>query len=289
MVTRITNMNRMTILILCSIILISCSKKRFLEDKIIGGKLVTKETLNQGLKVYEAKCMSCHGENGDGTGITYRALKTPPRNLTQGIYKFGLSLDGGLPTDEDFAKILNEGLRGTAMIPWGLNSEDVYAVTQYIKTFAPEVWSKEKYVKPIRPTFTKDPYQLVYENDAVLKGKEIYHQKAACYTCHRSYLSVDEMRSITGDSSISETSDIFHVKVQPSEYYSGIQKDKTFEVTPPDFLKHNIRSARNVEEIYKRLIVGVNGTAMPSWKDTLTDDEIWAVSYYVNSLVKNKK
>ena len=27
---------------------------------------------------------------------------------------------------------------------------------------------------------------------------------------------------------------------------------------------------------------------MPSWKDTITDEEIWAVSYYVKSLMELK-
>ena len=57
---------------------------------------------------------------------------------------------------------------------------------------------------------------------------------------------------------------------------------------PPDFTWHWVRSANSVEDIYVRLLSGVNGSGMPSWKDTITDEEIWAVSYYVKSLMELK-
>jgi mono/diheme cytochrome c family protein len=33
---------------------------------------------------------------------------------------------------------------------------------------------------------------------------------------------------------------------------------------------------------------GIGGTTMPSWKGTLEDNDIWAVSYYVKSLIDLK-
>ena len=272
-----------------TILLMSCSRSPFLDDKILGGKVVFKSQLNKGYRVYQAKCLSCHGEKGDGTGITYRALVTKPRNLTQGIYKFGLSLDGGLPTDEDFANILNHGLRGTAMLPWRLDPDEVFAVTQYIKTFAPQVWEGKNYLAPQRPKFSKDPFQYTYEAQAIERGKNVYHQTAQCFTCHRAYLSVEEMKSITGDQTINEKSDIFQVKPQLTSYFLGKMQEDLLPNTPPDFKYHNVRSARNVEELYHRIYVGVNGTAMPPWNGTITDDEIWSVAYYVDSLIKEKK
>ena len=272
-----------------TILLMSCSRSQFLDDKILGGKVVFKSQLNKGYRVYQANCLSCHGEKGDGTGITYRALVTKPRNLTQGIYKFGLSLDGGLPTYEDFANILNHGLRGTAMLPWGLDPDEVFAVTQYIKTFAPQVWEGKNYLAPQRPKFSKDPFQYTYEAQAIERGKIVYHQTAQCFTCHRAYLSVEEMKSITGDQTINEKSDIFQVKPQLTSYFLGKMQKDLLPNTPPDFKYHNVRSARNVEELYHRIYVGVNGTAMPPWNGTITDDEIWTVAYYVDSLIKEKK
>nr|BDT29274.1 c-type cytochrome [Bacteriovorax sp. HI3] len=282
-------MNKLFSLSLTVLFLQSCSPDHFHDDKVLGGKIVYKKELNEGHKVYQAKCLSCHGVNGDGTGITYRALYTKPRNLTQGIYKFGLSLDGGLPTDEDFAYILNHGLTGTAMLPWGLSPQEVNAVTQYIKTFAPQVWEGDNYKSPERPRFSKDPYKFAYEPEAIKKGAIIYHQKAQCFTCHKAYLPVDQLRTLLEDPSLSESSDAYSIKPQVTSYFTGKNQDILLESNPVDFKKTNVRSAHDVESIYKRIYVGVNGTAMPPWTGTLSDDELWAVAYYVDSLIKEKK
>lgn len=285
---RTTSMNKI-LFIISSFLLMSCSRSPFLEDKVLGGKIVFKSQLNKGYNVYRANCLSCHGDKGDGTGITYRALVTKPRNLTQGIYKFGLSLDGGLPSDEDFANILNHGLRGTAMLPWGLDTDEVFAVTQYIKTLAPQVWEDKNFVEPLRPKFSRDPFKYTYESQAIEKGKKVYHQTAQCFTCHKAYLSVEEMRNITEDQTIDDKSEVFQIKPQISSYFLGKKQDDLLPNNPPDFKYHNVRSARNVEELYQRIYVGVNGTAMPPWNGTITDEEIWSVAYYVDSLIKEKK
>jgi mono/diheme cytochrome c family protein len=36
------------------------------------------------------------------------------------------------------------------------------------------------------------------------------------------------------------------------------------------------------------LNAGVGGTSMPAWKGVLEDDQIWAVAYYVKSLMEIK-
>ena len=73
---------------------------------------------------------------------------------------------------------------------------------------------------------------------------------------------------------------MYNVKLQDS--------DHDYRTLPPDFTWHWVRSASSVDDIYVRLLSGVNGSGMPSWKDTITDEEIWAVSYYVKSLIELK-
>jgi mono/diheme cytochrome c family protein len=73
---------------------------------------------------------------------------------------------------------------------------------------------------------------------------------------------------------------MYKVKPQPSDY--------GFNTLPPDFTWHHIRSGYELEDIYIRLVAGVGGAAMPSWKDVLSDEDIWAVSHYVDYLVDLK-
>lgn len=264
-------------------ILTACSESHFKEDKIFAGNLfVSKKALNDGMSIYTEYCMPCHGVSGDGKGVAYKGLTVPPRNFKLGTYKFGRVVSGELPHDEDFFRIIKNGLHGTAMLPWDLSDEQMFNVVQYIKTFAPNKWegADKKLGESILPT--RDPYTDAHKESAILRGKEIYHAKAQCWTCHRAYISHLELneyfKKINGKPAQEFDPDMYHVKLQPSDY--------GFATMPPDFTWDLIRSAKTVEDIYVRLNAGVGGTAMPSWKGTLDDDEIWAVAYYVKSLTE---
>ncbi len=266
--------------------LISCSESHFKEDKIFaGGVYAPAKALNDGKTTYTEYCMPCHGVNGDGKGTSAKGLQVPPRNFILGQYKFGQVVSGELPHDEDFYKILKQGLTGTAMLPWKeLSDIQMFNLVQYIKTFAPEKWvGAEKKLGDVI-TLTKDPFGDAHKESAIQKGKEIYHAVAQCWTCHRVYVSKNEFseisQKINGKPVTEFDPDMFHVKLQPNEYgYSSM---------PPEFTYDSVRSAKTVEEIYLRLNAGVGGTSMPSWKGTLQDDEIWAVAHYVKSLMDLK-
>ena len=266
--------------------LISCSESHFKEDKIFaGGVYAPAKALNDGKTTYTEYCMPCHGVNGDGKGTSAKGLQVPPRNFILGQYKFGQVVSGELPHDEDFYKILKQGLTGTAMLPWKeLSDIQMFNLVQYIKTFAPEKWvGAEKKLGDVI-TLTKDPFGDAHKESAIQKGKEIYHAVAQCWTCHRVYVSKNEFseisQKINGKPVTEFDPDMYHVKLQPNEYgYSSM---------PPEFTYDSVRSAKTVEEIYLRLNAGVGGTSMPSWKGTLQDDEIWAVAHYVKSLMDLK-
>ena len=55
-------------------------------------------------------------------------------------------------------------------------------------------------------------------------------------------------------------------------------------MVPPDFTFHPLRSITDVPSIVQRLMYGVNGSGMPGWKDVVSDEELWALAYYVQSL-----
>ena len=72
---------------------------------------------------------------------------------------------------------------------------------------------------------------------------------------------------------------------------------------PPDFSMNTVRSYRppttdelakgeNLDrgrkDLYRTLAHGLAGTAMNGWKGVLSDEEIWATAYYVESLIQQK-
>lgn len=263
--------------------LVACSESHFKEDKIYaGGVYAPAQALNDGKSTYTEYCMPCHGVNGDGKGTSAKGLSVPPRNFQLGQYKFGHVVSGELPHDEDFYKLLREGLTGTAMLPWKeLSDKQMFNLVQYIKTFAPAKWvgADKKLGETI--VLTKDPYGDAHKESAIQKGKEVYHAVAQCWTCHRAYVNHAEFSEISqkvnGKGVTEFDPEMYHVKLQPNDY--------GYMSMPPEFTYDLVRSAKTVEELYIRLSAGVGGTSMPSWKGTLQDDEIWAVAHYVKSLI----
>jgi mono/diheme cytochrome c family protein len=266
--------------------LVSCSESHFKEDKVFaGGVYVTAKDLNDGKSTYTEYCMPCHGVNGDGQGHSAKGLAVPPRNFKLGQYKFGRVVSGELPHDEDFYKLLREGLTGTAMLPWKeLSDKQMYNLVQYIKTFAPQKWEGADKKLGDVIAVTKDPYGDAHKESAIQRGKEVYHAVAQCWTCHRAYVSHDEFnkiaQKINGKPVTEFDPEMYHIKLQPNDY--------GYNSMPPEFTYDSVRSAKTVEELYIRLNAGVGGSAMPSWKGTLQDDEIWAVAHYVKSLMDLK-
>lgn len=266
--------------------LASCSDNYFKEDKIFaGGVYATAKQLNDGKSTYTEYCMPCHGVKGDGHGVAAKGLSVPPRNFKLGQYKFGKVVSGELPHDQDFFDILKKGLNGTAMLPWDLSEQQMFNVVQYIKTFAPEKWEGADKKLGDVIVVGKDPYGDAHKESAIQRGKEVFHVVAQCWTCHRAYASHAELsqisQKINGTPMTDFDPDMYHVKLQPSDY--------DIATMPPEYTYDQIRSANTVEEIYLRLNAGVGGTAMASWKGVLQDDEIWAVSHYVKSLMDMKR
>jgi mono/diheme cytochrome c family protein len=278
-----------------SFFLLSCEDSAQVKKGVtfVSGKQVSADTLNLGKQVYLEYCMACHGREGDGNGPAAKGSVPPPRNFKQGIYKFALVKDSGLPTDEDFKRIIQGGLKGTGMFPWDISDGQTYAVTQYIKTFAPQVWIKGQEVPGEKIEVSKDPYGLARKEFAINKGKEVYHMVANCQSCHRAYIPKQELSNLNikyNDEELTEfDEDLYQLKLQESEYYFYDSEDRLTKFLPPDFTWHEIRSATTVKEIYERLVAGVTGSGMPAWRGTIEDEEIWAVSYYVRSLMDIKE
>lgn len=268
--------------LLLLIVSASCKENVFKEDKVFaGGVYVKAETLNLGKTVYTEYCMACHGVKGDGKGVASKGLVPPPRNFTSGIFKFGKVISGGLPYDQDMVEVIQKGLHGTAMLPWDISEEQALAAFHYIKTFAPEAWEGKDKNLGDKVNLAADPFGLAHKTGAIQRGKEVYHASAQCFTCHRAYVSHEELSNINlkinGEKITDFDPEMYQLKLQESEHNS--------KAIPPDFTWHMIRSAQSVEEMAVRLAAGVGGSTMPAWKDVISDDDIWAVSYYIRYLM----
>ncbi|HXH74199.1 MAG TPA: c-type cytochrome [Bacteriovoracaceae bacterium] len=264
------------------VVLVGCEGGDFKESKTLAGKVVDAETLNLGQNTYVEYCIQCHGKNGDGKGVSSKGMYPPPRDFTQGVYKFGNVVIGELPHDEDFYRIIRQGLNGTAMLPWDISDKRLNAVTQYIKTFAPAVWEGEGKVLGTKFELPADPFGPSRKAEAIEKGKRVYHVSAACIQCHRGYETKDQISAYNKEINNAPLApadfaeDLYRLKNQDSEF--------GWKVVPPDFTWHVLRTVNDNESLLQRLMYGVAGSGMPGWKDVVTDEDLWALTYYVQSL-----
>lgn len=290
-------MRLLSVLLILTFILglAACTPGEFRESKTFAGGIVaTAQQLNTGKMVYMENCYACHGADGGGAGPAAKGLVPPPRNFKQGLFKFGNVVAGGLPTDEDLYRIIRWGLHGSAMLPWDLEKPAVMAAIQYIKTFAPEQWEgKGKELGDVMK-LTKDPYGLAHRDSAIQRGMEVYHIEANCQSCHRAYVTKKQYmamaKKINNENLTMDDieENFYELKLQDSEYvYDGTEQ--TVKYLPPDYTWHPMRSINNVDDIFLRLKSGVGGTSMPSWHEVLTDEDIWAVSHYVDYLSEMRK
>ncbi|MBM4359520.1 MAG: c-type cytochrome [Deltaproteobacteria bacterium] len=129
----------------------------------------------------------------------------------------------------------------------------------------------------------EDPW-VGKESEAVKKGEELYHFKLQCTTCHAHYLSRKAIYDYTVAREPNKA-----VSYRENMFYALPQKGavELFGVAtmPPDFTMNPIRSSRTGSELpdlYRLIAAGVG--VMPSWAESATPEELWALVRYVKHL-----
>ena len=223
------------------------------------------EWITYGKEVYQRRCVGCHGVNGDGNGPAATFLyKQRPRSFAAAVFKFRLTKEP-LPTDGDLLRTVTRGVRGTAMPAWHeLPLTDRLAVIQYIKyelavdrsdPAKPYAFFKEE--PPGPPLYIGRP--PVPSEQMLAHAKDVW-RNAKCWECHG--------QTGKGD----------------GEKAPGLKDDLGFPVKPADLTAGQFKSGPTVEDIFRTMTTGLSGTPMPSYRDPLSEEDRWALSYYVLAL-----
>ncbi|MBM3555138.1 MAG: c-type cytochrome, partial [Alphaproteobacteria bacterium] len=132
-----------------------------------------------GRAVYDRWCAGCHGAKGDGNGPAAPFLMPKPRDFTLGVYKYKSTEGTSPPSDEDIARMIAEGMPGTAMPGWRdvLGEAERRQVAAYIKKFS-DIFEFEKPGQAI--SLANQPPA---SSQAISAGREVY-RKAKCFECH---------------------------------------------------------------------------------------------------------
>ena len=207
-----------------------------------------------GKLVYQRYCVSCHGAEGDGAGEFAEWISPKPRDFRQGTFKCRSTPSGWLPTDADLEKILKNGLYGTHMPTWyAIGHRSRTDVIAYIKTFS-DRWAKVS---------DDDPVEVPPEppNDAasVERGRALY-VSASCDRCHG--------ERGQGDG--------------PSAH--DLKDDWGAPIVLRSLLTSHFKCGDTASDIYRVLLTGLGGTPMPSFADSLKEEEAWDLAHYIVSL-----
>jgi mono/diheme cytochrome c family protein len=220
--------------------------------------------------------VGCHGEQGDGDGPAARFLDPKPRDFRLGKIKFSSVASGDPPRDEDYLRVIEHGLRGTAMPSFALlGQRERAALVVYIREFVEPGKRKPGGAALAIPAdpWTRDPA------GAIAAGKTIYHTQAKCWSCHPAYVSRAEISALYREAGLGEA----ELRPSPSE---SVPTESSWggPIRAPDFLVDRVKTGIEPTSLVQVIQAGVGGTAMPTWAGALRPKELWALSYYVRSL-----
>ena len=221
-----------------------------------GPDVGTDAQRDSGRAVYQKNCAQCHGDKGDGEGYATLRVVPRPRDFTTGAFKVRTTPNGALPVHQDLVNIIRRGMPYTSMPAWpGLSDQEVSDLAYYIKSFSPRFAGAEEVPQPMdlpdAPSSSEESIEL---------GRKLYVE-TGCLKCHGNLGRGD------GPSAPTLTDDY----MRPIRA-ANLTQNWTF------------RGGPSREDIFRTMTTGMNGTPMPSFADSLSVEQRWAITDFIASL-----
>ena len=249
------------------------------------------ESLTQGGKSFRYYCLNCHNITGDGRGPAANSMYPFPRDYRRGLFKFASSGEGGKPRRVDLMRTLSEGLRGTAMPPFGLLAEtERDLLARYVtylsirgqvefETFAAVLsgettdvpgfatgrvkailaeWEKAESAAVV-PTAPDDGEPGSPAHQATVKrGYELFIRKVdnSCITCHAEFGRKPVLRY---------------------DVWGTVAKPANLVASEPVY-----KGGARVEDLFSRIRGGIVPVGMPAHPE-LTERQVWDLVRFVKS------
>lgn len=254
------------------------------EPRLMGNDDIEQSHLKHGQAVYMKRCAQCHGVSGDGAGPVAASMYPRPRDYRRGIFKFTSTPYGSKPRRDDLVRTLRRGVPGTSMPSFDrLNRKDLDSVVDYVlmlthrgelehqlayeaeveeeldADYVPEIvdgivgdWHQAEYatVRPLTP-------MPEFTQQHVSDGRQAFLSKG-CSKCHG-----EDGRGHTRDNI---GSDAWGFATRAADLTSGM-----------------LRGGQRPEDVYRRILSGINGTPMPGFRNALSEEPetVWNLVAYV--------
>lgn len=221
--------------------------------------------LELGRAVYERQCAPCHGVDGTGQGEAAYLLYPKPRNFEHGEFRLVSTWDG-VPTDDDLYRAISRGMPGSAMPSWAhLPEETRWALVHYVKQFSARSIESQPPSEPAGPDkpgtgVLRIPPRPPVSAEILARGRALFLE--GCAACHG--------ESARGDG-------------------RQLQRDNEgYPTQPRDLTAGIFKGLPDPEELYKRVVLGLPGSPMPT-SAYLHGPDAWALVEYVLSLSSSRQ
>jgi len=214
---------------------------------------LTDADADTGKSIYVRECSSCHGELGDGAGPASEYLDPRPRDFTRERFRLRSTVSGVPPATADIVRTIARGIPGTAMPAFDvLARAEQQQVAAYVLKLGGLLHEPE-------PATVKIAAPPPANAGSVEKGKQIYAD-SGCPACH----------GVSGGGDGSSA--------------AQLKDDRGRAIKARDFTRGVYRGGSTREDVYTRLVTGMDGTPMAEYREAIDPPELWALTDYVLSL-----
>jgi len=224
-----------------------------------------KTSVAAGKKLYNRSCVYCHGTKGMGKGpVAYflsRSTGPHPRDFTAAVYKFRSTQSGELPMDEDLFRTITNGVPGFMPGFAGLKVADRWRLVYYIKSLSDEFNGSN----PALLKVVGKPEPMTA--GSVRQGYKVYRE-FKCWECHGGGGEGDGKKA------------------------PDLVDDWDFRLPPQNLtMLSAFKNGQRPVDIYRSIMGGLDGGAMPSYADFLEGEErkAWHLVNYIRSLSRERR
>ena len=258
---------------ICTFILATGALAAGAQDSTSGDSPVLNDDL--GRQVFLRYCRECHGEEGDGLGKFSYTTGERPRSFQSGRFKLATT-ENLIPSDQDLEDTIRRGMPGTGMSSWAqLPDAEIEAVARYTRSFSLEALREEldsqvaagelgaaeanaEFARRTAPGPPIDvPPEPPFDEARRARGERLYLE--ACASCHG-----PNGRRLRND---------------PMPDFEGNQ------TLPTNIVDGVFKGGAGSAAIYSRLYLGMDGTAMPGYRDAYGTDEIRDLVHTVQRII----
>jgi len=267
------------------------------------GQLSLAERLATGRRSYAENCQHCHGVRGDAETQTAKILLPRPRDFSLGFTKFKSTPGNAAPLRADLHRVLEQGVASTAMASFAqLDELERVQLTDYVQYLLMR-GALETRVGSALAALPSDENAASTEVEfRILQASQVASDAVAADWRNASNLVLQTAPELETAEAIARGESLYSsaragcslchgtdgkgrgLGAWDPEYGWLLRDVWGNPVRPADFSYGSFHGGASPEEVYRSIALGVAGTPMAGYQNTLAPDEISDLTHYLRSL-----